>query len=593
MEYGIWGSHSELLPCGSFRIKQAAQDFVVVERDARGVRVDAAAYVFPGEAPAEVTSAQAYLTTCVASASPAAAERYKEPLTTWLDDTAVRSLEALAAGCSATTSASLGTFTDKDTRSALRCAVRWHYPSLTTSLTADDVRATCDAGYRALLTCLGQDVADRLIRASVDRQPLSVCVPVLSSASREDRRAFHDAFHRCCGAFLHCRVADGIAMISPKRGALPKRPREDATSCYTHMVVEKINVEAADCCQLLADFCGVRAEGVTYAGTKDRRARTLQRMAVVGNHVAKCSGGVAIAAGVRVRAAALRCAPINLGDLSGNDFVVVVRLAAGCDARQYMPAVEQRLVELEQRGMTNYFGPQRFGRLTLASELPGVALCRGDAVAAVEAVLRTVPPEVEAAMAPDMPLDKCRRLLSDRSHRDALQVLDALVAAARGKGVSLTYGDRTNGTAEWKSLCCDAIERVSFPARQLWIHAAQSLIFNCLVSELVSSGVSLPEALPLLGSNHRVDDVHRPYWERVCSRLSIPATSLSGSSIAGVPTRGSTRSSLVHPSHTSVTVDAASDISASALTLAFSLPSSAYATVLLRHVFGDFAVEDP
>jgi len=121
--------------------------------------------------------------------------------------------------------------------------------------------------------------------------------------------------------------------------------------------VKKDSANTAYVAQCIADYASVKVMDVGYAGLKDRYAITEQWFSVYfpkgetpdflqlthdeftvlaqHRHVKKC----------------------RRGDLLGNQFEIVLRDVEGEQAR-----IEANLLQIQQHGVPNYFGPQRFGR---------------------------------------------------------------------------------------------------------------------------------------------------------------------------------------------------------------------------------------
>jgi tRNA pseudouridine13 synthase len=121
--------------------------------------------------------------------------------------------------------------------------------------------------------------------------------------------------------------------------------------------VEKAGANTAWVARQLAQQAGIRSRDVSYAGRKDRHARTRQFFSL---HLA----GVPDPAweqwqiqNVTILSAARHTKKLRRGALAGNRFRLVIR---DLDAPQ--PLLEQRLEQIAQYGVPNYFGPQRFGR---------------------------------------------------------------------------------------------------------------------------------------------------------------------------------------------------------------------------------------
>ncbi|WP_087023769.1 tRNA pseudouridine(13) synthase TruD [Thaumasiovibrio subtropicus] len=108
----------------------------------------------------------------------------------------------------------------------------------------------------------------------------------------------------------------------------------------------------------LAKACGVKSRDVSWAGLKDRHAVTEQWLSVhlPGKEDPCLEEFVATHPGVEVLATARHDKKLRPGDLSANQFeIVVTELNAETE-------LEQKLQQIAMHGVPNYFGEQRFGR---------------------------------------------------------------------------------------------------------------------------------------------------------------------------------------------------------------------------------------
>lgn len=140
---------------------------------------------------------------------------------------------------------------------------------------------------------------------------------------------------------------------------------------HLFLFVEKRGRNTRDVGRELALALRVAERDVGVAGQKDRRALTRQFFSVPGRgpEDARALAGE----GWRVLSAARHTNKLKIGHLKGNRFRIRVR-GVGPEALERARAVARAL---EERGLPNAFGPQRFGRDGLNAEL-GRALVRGD-----------------------------------------------------------------------------------------------------------------------------------------------------------------------------------------------------------------------
>jgi tRNA pseudouridine13 synthase len=124
--------------------------------------------------------------------------------------------------------------------------------------------------------------------------------------------------------------------------------------------VRKRNANTQWVARELARLAGCRAGDAGYAGLKDRRAVAVQWFSVPRPRVAvdwrELRGGEFEVLEVHEHARKL-----PRGALSGNRFAVRIRAQGGGGAA-LAERLAPRLEAIAQRGVPNYFGPQRFGR---------------------------------------------------------------------------------------------------------------------------------------------------------------------------------------------------------------------------------------
>lgn len=130
----------------------------------------------------------------------------------------------------------------------------------------------------------------------------------------------------------------------------------DGGDAHVLLHVEKIGHDTLRVQRELARAAGVPPRDVGFAGLKDRHAVTTQWYTVPRGRPAAEWCGTA-GDGWRVLDAAPHSRKLRRGGLRGNRFQLVIRAV---DATA--DAIESRFAALVDRGVPNYFGPQRFGR---------------------------------------------------------------------------------------------------------------------------------------------------------------------------------------------------------------------------------------
>lgn len=109
---------------------------------------------------------------------------------------------------------------------------------------------------------------------------------------------------------------------------------------------------------LIARLLHVKASQFSYAGTKDKRAITTQKVCVAGVDARRICGLNKSVNNLAVGDFEYKDHPLKLGDLAGNRFSIVLRKIS-IDANEAF--VSKLIHSLKADGFINYFGLQRFG----------------------------------------------------------------------------------------------------------------------------------------------------------------------------------------------------------------------------------------
>ncbi|KAB0671036.1 tRNA pseudouridine(13) synthase TruD [Oryzomonas sagensis] len=140
---------------------------------------------------------------------------------------------------------------------------------------------------------------------------------------------------------------------------------------HAYLIVEKRGITTLEAIRRIARHLNVAERAIGYAGMKDAAGVTRQTISV--EHVKpEAAEGVELD-GLKIVSATRHTNKLKLGHLKGNRFRIVVR-DIGAHAGEVVPAI---LEILQQRGVPNYFGYQRYGSQG-NSHLIGAAMLRHD-----------------------------------------------------------------------------------------------------------------------------------------------------------------------------------------------------------------------
>ena len=123
--------------------------------------------------------------------------------------------------------------------------------------------------------------------------------------------------------------------------------------------VEKYNTNTAFVAEQLAKFSGIALRDISYAGRKDKFARTRQYFSVYqGKHRAPDWQHFEHP-DIRILSTTRHNKKLRTGALKGNRFSLIIRELGQVNEAQ----LTQRMQEIESQGVPNYYGQQRFGEM--------------------------------------------------------------------------------------------------------------------------------------------------------------------------------------------------------------------------------------
>ncbi|KTF73384.1 hypothetical protein cypCar_00043396, partial [Cyprinus carpio] len=133
--------------------------------------------------------------------------------------------------------------------------------------------------------------------------------------------AYHAAGKTALAAFSHCvfRLFLMCPTKAPRKHSWPKN-----RGSFCHFVLYKENKDTMDAINVLSKFLRVRPNMFSYMGTKDKRAVTVQEIAVLKisaerlSHLNKCLMNL------KLGNFSYKKWPLKLGELQGNHFTVVL-----------------------------------------------------------------------------------------------------------------------------------------------------------------------------------------------------------------------------------------------------------------------------
>lgn len=264
--------------------------------------------------------------------------------------------------------------------------------------------------------------------------------------------------------------------------AFDSQPVEADPDAYPHLVVRATlsGWDTNDFAARLSDALGISRERISWAGTKDKRAVTTQLVTV--SKVEPADLPAIEGADLAVVGRAGRA--IAFGDLAGNAFEIVVR---DPEAPERAGAITDRLREFGggRVGVPNYFGQQRFGSLRPVTHRVGLEIARGDLRGAVMAYLGN-----PRAAEPEDTQNAREYIQETEDWQGALDRFPRRLGYERAMLHRLVETG-ANGEDDFRV----ALEAVPANLQRLFVNAAQSYVFNRIISERLDRGLPFDRAV--------------------------------------------------------------------------------------------------
>ncbi|ELT96146.1 hypothetical protein CAPTEDRAFT_160486 [Capitella teleta] len=237
---------------------------------------------------------------------------------------------------------------------------------------------------------------------------------------------------------------------------------------YCHFVLYKENKDTMEAVNVLAKLSKLRAGNFLYAGVKDKRAKTSQKISIHKVTATRIYGLNKILRGMRVGNFEYCKNALKLGDHRGNRFNIVLRNVTGSDAQ-----IQEGMTSLKAHGFINYYGMQRFGTTCVPTHHIGRAILKQKWQEAVDLILQPKEGGHHPCIA-----EACSIWMESRDAKRALEAMGNHHCLER----HLLVGLNTHGTQN----LVNALTTIPRYSRQMYIHSYQSYVWNCMTSRRIS-----------------------------------------------------------------------------------------------------------
>ncbi|KAF2168195.1 hypothetical protein M409DRAFT_65685 [Zasmidium cellare ATCC 36951] len=286
-----------------------------------------------------------------------------------------------------------------------------------------------------------------------------------------------------------------------REGQRGKQQWSDLGGEYLHFSLYKENKDTMEVLSFIGSQLKMHMKHVSFAGTKDRRGVTVQRVAIHRVHRHRIEGLNRIARGWKAGGPwEYKKEGLELGMLSGNEFLLTLR-DARFDGEEPGWSMEQRLnhaksiaetaaQNLHASGYLNYYGLQRFGTYSTGTHIVGMKMLKGDLQGAVDSLLSYDESLLEESSEDrKVPQDDVSRataihnFLKNRSSNEALSELPSRFNAERGIITHIGKRDRKTGRRPNENDFQGALMSIQRQLRLMYVHAYQSFVWNTVAGK--------------------------------------------------------------------------------------------------------------
>ncbi len=368
---------------------------------------------------------------------------------------------------------------------------------------------------------------------------------------------------------------------------------------HVYCEIQKVGLTTFDAMHRLGKTLDISTRDIGYAGMKDAHAITRQIFSIQGT-TPEAVMALRIP-GITVQWAARHGNKLRLGHLMGNRFAIKIREVNATDVVKIKPILNV----IEKRGMPNFFGEQRFGRRN-NNDLLGAALIRGDHETVLKLLLGSPNPELDSK-----PTMDARTAFDKRDNARAMQLWPRTGGIERRVLARLMKTHRPSA----------AIHAIDDKIRRLWVSAVQSRLFNDVLAKRIESidklmdgdlaykhdngacfrvesaaaeqprcdAFEISPTGPLVGYRMTAPEGEPlKIEEAAMTEVSLAAKDFKQSGKMRV--KGARRPLRIKPQN--IEIAGGVDEFGSHITVAFTLPAGAFATVLLRELMKSDQAED-
>ncbi len=312
-----------------------------------------------------------------------------------------------------------------------------------------------------------------------------------------------------------------------------------------------------DAVNTIARLIKIKASNFGFAGTKDRRAGTVQRISVYRQKSSNLIWLNTRIPNIKIGDFEYLKEPLQLGQHGGNEFVITLKncLPLGgdtCSLPQRMQMIQQAvkcgLAYLKHNGYINYYGLQRFGTYSIGTHLLGMKILKGDYEGfiddvlhvdadLIQEVLTSPPPQASYGSGKDFQnsrddQNRARAITTWKTTKNATKALEFIPKRFSSETAIIRHLGKNPKDFT------GAVLSITRGMRMMYVHAYQSYVWNFVATRRWSKyGTKVIEGDLVLVASSRCrdrqkEDEFNPYDDNDDDNVYAQAHALSAAEVA-------------------------------------------------------------
>ncbi len=360
-------------------------------------------------------------------------------------------------------------------------------------------------------------------------------------------------------------------------------PAEQAARGSEQLVLtmEKFNISTDNAVRQLSRSLKVSQKRIGYAGVKDKRAITAQRLSIWNPDLERVR--LFESRYIDLRNAAWSNERVEIGMLKGNHFTITVR-AIELAADEARSAISTCFKEMQKNGIANYFGEQRFGGIREITHKVGKVFIKGNLEDAVMLYLTAATPAEEA--------DVRHARANLAKSRDFSQAINEFPNKYRYERSIIHH------LCKYPKDFAGAFRKIPKSMRYMFTHAYQSYLFNEVINARIEAGIGLNAAegdileggiptAPLFGfESVLAQGLPRELEMKVLEREGTTLADFKIKHMPEMSSKGLRRKIILRPENPRLIKVEEDELNSGRIkaVVAFDLPKGTYATTVLREL---------